>query len=146
MKQILHKMLCECINHTGICLPSETICIFNLFLEEHFLPNVLGSHLKPQVPLPLASPKPDRKETCPALHLSLLSLEPVSLLRSVILLPGFQETRNRLVGSISDRPSDPPLEGAGEEGSGADGAAAGTATRGESSELLPILGSLVTSA
>lgn len=136
MKQILHKMLRECTNHTGIGLPSETICIFNLFLEAHFLPNVLGSHPKPQVPLPLASPKPDGKETCPALH---LSLEPVSLLHSVILLPGFQETR-----SVGDGPSDPPLKGAGEEGSGL--RSCRHCHLWGNSETLPILGSLVTSA
>lgn len=100
LKQILHKMHRECTEHTGIGLPSETICIFNLFLEEQcFLPNVLGSHPKPQVPLPLASPKPEGEEKCPALHLSLFSLELVSMLRSVILLPGFQEARKCLLGS-----------------------------------------------
>ena len=102
-------MHCECTKHTGIGLPSEIICIFNLFLEEQrFLPNVLGSHPKPQVPLPLASPKPEGEEVCPALCLSLFSLELISLLHSVILLPVFQEARKCLLG-----PFDPPLEGAG---------------------------------
>ena len=93
LKQILPKMHCECTKHTGIGLPSETICIFIVFLEEqHFLPNVLGSRPKPQVPLPLASPKRGRKRALPSAFLCFLwSPSPCYSLRSCFLASRRQE-------------------------------------------------------
>ena len=63
-------MLHEHTEHIGIGLPSETLCIFNLFLKELPFPPIYA-WLQPQTSdaLPLTFPKPEGKETYPALLL-----------------------------------------------------------------------------